>query len=47
MSYSHTQRRKTIKRFKKAYGKEWYKHFRSYVAEEQHRKAFGALKVML
>ena len=33
MSYSHTQRRKTIRRFKKQYGKEWYGHFRGFVAE--------------
>jgi len=35
MSYSHTQRRKTIKRFKKQYGKGrwWYYKFREYVAE--------------
>ncbi len=33
MSYSHTQRRKTIRRYKKLYGKEWYKPFREYVAE--------------
>ena len=33
MTYSHTQRRKTIRKFKKQYGKEWYKPWRAYVAE--------------
>jgi hypothetical protein len=34
MSYPHGQRKKTIKRFKKRYGKEtWYCKFRAYVEE--------------
>lgn len=44
MSYSHTQRRKRIRRYKKLYGKEWYKYFREYVAEfekKQLGRSFG------
>ena len=33
MSYSHTQRKKTIKRFKKQYGNRWYDPFREFVKE--------------
>ena len=38
MSYSHNQRKKTIKRFKKKYGKEWYSHFREFVEELKKKK---------
>ena len=31
MSYSHTQRRKAIQRFKKQFGKKWYSKFLEYV----------------
>ena len=33
MSYSHTQRKKTIKQFKKQYKDEWYVRFREFVTE--------------
>ena len=39
MSYSHTQRRKTIKKFKKEYGKDWYGHFRSHAYEIKRKQA--------
>jgi hypothetical protein len=32
MSYQHTQRRKTIKRFKKEVSKGWYLKFREHTA---------------
>lgn len=31
MSYQHTQRRKTVKRFKGKYGDKWYTRFREHV----------------
>jgi hypothetical protein len=33
MSYSHTQRRKTTKRFKKKFGEHWYRPFVGYVCK--------------
>ncbi len=33
MSYSHTQRKKTIKRFQKKFGSKWHPKFIEYVGE--------------
>lgn len=33
LSYSHTQRRKTVKRFKEEFGDQWYLKFREHVAK--------------
>jgi hypothetical protein len=51
MSYSHTQRRKTIGRFKTKYGEHpWYKKFREYVAElvkERQGTPMGSLEDLI
>jgi len=51
MSYSHTQRRKTIGRFKAKYGEHpWYKKFREYVTEmvkERRGNPIGSLEEMM
>ena len=39
MSYSHTQRRKAIRRFKKEYKERWYFHFSNYTQEIIRKKA--------
>ena len=47
MSYSHTQRRKTIRKFKKEHGTSWYKQFRLYVkriVEKKSGKLLGSLE---
>jgi len=47
MSYSHTQRKKTIKQSKDRYGKDgWYSNYRKYVKELEKKRLGSPISLL-